>query len=200
MRRLAVFAGMMALAAALAACSSSSSSGTMAAKATPTAMSGTETITAVSSGKTAAHMLASNSNAPLTFPKLVLTGPVTTSVSPFALGGPSKGQATFKTPAGNLVVTHSSGNSGSGKAVWTRSGNVCTFHQVFSKGTYVVDGAKSTGKFAGATGSGTFTISAVAPMDLMHGQTKCTAKDTGNPMASGTAVTFHASGPLTVKH
>jgi len=195
MRKLAALTGTVALAAALTACSSSSSS----SNAAPTTKSGTETLTATVGGKTAAHMLASNSNAPLAFPKLALTGPVTTSVSPFTLGGPSTGKATFKTPAGNFVVTHSSGNKGGGKAVWTRSGNVCTFHQVFTKGTYVVDGAKSTGKFAGATGRGTFTVSAVAAMNLLHGQTKCTAKGTGNPMASGTAITFQASGPLTVK-
>jgi hypothetical protein len=196
MRKLTVLSGTVALVAALAACSSSSS--TTAAKPAASAMSGTETLNATVSGKTAAHMLASNSNAPLQFTKLTLTGPVVTSVSPFSLGGPSKGLAGFKTPAGTLVVNHTSGNSGGGKAVWTHSGNVCTFHQVFSKGTYVVDGAKSTGKFAGATGSGTFTLSAVASMGLMHG-TKCTAKSTGNPMATGTAITFHASGPLTVK-
>jgi hypothetical protein len=199
MRKLTALSAIVVLAGALAACSSSSSSGTPAAKPTASTMSGTETINATVSGKMAAHMLVSSSNAPLQFPKITFTGPVVTSLSPFTLGGPNKGLAEFKTPAGTLAVDHTSGNNGGGKAVWTRSGNVCTFHQVFSKGTYVVDGAKSTGKFAGATGSGTFTISAVATMDLMHG-TKCTTKGTGNPMASGTAITFHASGPLTVKH
>jgi len=64
--------------------------------------------------------------------------------------------------------------------------------------TYVVVPAKSTGKFAGATGSGkaTFYFTAFAPK-LASG--KCDTSDSAQPLAKGAIVIFTASGPLTVK-
>jgi len=202
MRKLAALTGAVALAAGLGACSSSGSSSTSSPSAKATTMSGTETITATVAGTAAAKQLNSTaSNAPLTFIKIVFTGPVATSVSPFTLGGGNKTTGTFKTPAGNLVVTHSSGNKGgqANPTVTGKTGDVCYFKQTFAAGTYTVDGAKSTGKFAGATGSGTFAINMTAAAKLSSGKTTCTTNNTGSILATGASVTFKGTGPLTVK-
>jgi hypothetical protein len=51
--------------------------------------------------------------------------------------------------------------------------------------SYTVLGSKSTGKFAGATGSGTYAITILAEANLLPGKTTCSANNTGNAIAKG---------------
>jgi len=80
-----------------------------------------------------------------------------------------------------------------------KSGSTCYFTQNGGGGKYKVDGSKSTGKFAGATGSGTFVTTFVYAADLSPGKTTCTANNTGNVVPTGALITFKLSGPLTLK-
>jgi hypothetical protein len=187
MRKLSVLVGALALAAALGACSGSNTSGT-------------ETLTAVVSGSSAAKLLNSNSNAPLIFPAMVFSGPVNTSVNHFALGNSDSATHTFITPAGDLAITRTVKNSAQSQpSVTGKSGSTCSFKFRAGTGTYVVNGSKSTGKFAGATGHGNYSISFVAEADLLAGKTTCSDNNTGSVIAKGAAITFRASGPLTIK-
>jgi len=163
---------------------------------------GTETLTAVVSGAAAANQLNSNSNAPPSFPSMVFSGPVDTSISNFTLGNSKKktGTHTFVTPAGNFTITHTVKSKGQDQpSVTGKTGSTCYFKQSFGTGSYTVDGSKSTGKFAGATGSGTYALTIVAAADLSPGKTTCTANNTGNVLPTGASITFKASGPLTLK-
>ena len=131
--------------------------------------SGTETLTAVISGAAAANFLNSNSNNPAVFPSLVFSGPVDTSTSNVTLGNSKKAKAThtFVTPVGNFVVTRGAKSKAQAQpSVTSQSGNTCYFKQNGGGGKYKVDGSKSTGKFAGATGSGTFATMFVYATDL----------------------------------
>ena len=175
-----------ALLTGAAACGSSSSS---SAKASPsaTSMSGTESFTGSATGKAA---VANNTTFPLTW-----SGPVKTT-STFSTGGsgPKKGQHhTFKTAAGNFVVVV----SGKPTTVQHASATTCYFSQVVTV-PYTVDGAASTGKFAGATGTGTavVTFAAYGPK-LSNG--KCNQSNSAVPLAKGASATFKGTGPLTVK-
>ena len=158
-------------------------------------VSGTETIYAAITGAKAVKDITSSSNAPLVFPKMVFTGPVATKTGRLSLGGDT-GEHTFITPAGNLVVKHSSGKKGGGKASWTKVGGRCYFRQTFTRGTFT--DVAGTGKFTAAAGHGTFILTATATAKLLPGKTKCSGKDTGKPMAPASIV-FQASGPLTVR-
>ena len=80
-----------------------------------------------------------------------------------------------------------------------KSGSTCYFTQNGGGGKYKVDGSKSTGKFADATGSGTFVTTIVAAADLLPGKTTCTPNNTGNVLPTSASITFKASGPLTIK-
>jgi hypothetical protein len=188
----ATLSGAVALAIGLAA-------GTAAAGGSS---SGTETLTAVASGAAAANQLNSNNNSPLKFPSIVFSGPVHTSITNATLGGSKAKTAahTFPTPAGNLAVTRTATSNGQAQpSVSGQTGNICHFTQNAGTGIFKVDGSKSTGKFAGATGSGTYTLTIVASADLSAGKTTCSANNTSNALATGTSITFKASGPLTLK-
>lgn len=184
MRKVAVLTGAVALAAALSACGSSSNTGT-------------ETVTAVVTGSAAAKVLNSNSST-LTLPSVVFSGPVDTSMSSWSLGG-NQATHTFATPAGKLTVNRKITSNQSQPILTSKSGNACYFKLAAQTGTYTVDGSQSSGKFAGATGHGTFAITAVAAADLLPGKTTCTLNNTGNVIAKGASIDFKASGPLTVK-
>jgi hypothetical protein len=70
-------------------------------------MPGTETFTGMPTGAAASKRLTSNSNAAPSFPSLVFTGPVDTTISgPVSLGSGNAKTAThaFVTPAGNFTV------------------------------------------------------------------------------------------------
>ena len=188
----ATLSGAVALAIGLAAGSSAASGSS----------SGTETLTGVVSGAAAAKLLNSNSNPPLKFTSLVFRGPVNISISNAVIGSGKSVTAThaFVTPAGNLTVTRTVTSTGQAQpSVTGKTGNTCHFTQNIGTGTYTVDSSKSTGKFAGATGSGTFAVTIVASADLSAGKTTCSANNTGKVMATGALITFKASGPLTLK-
>ena len=195
MKRILCTVGALALVTGAAACGSTTTTAhpTVAAS----GVSGAETIRATITGAKAAKDLASNSSAPLKFPAFVFTGLVATRTGKLTLGGPKAGKHTFVTPAGNLEVSHSSGNKGQGAPVWHRVGKLCYFQQVATKGTYSAVGG--TGRFAGAKGAGTFMVTAAATFPLLSGKSKCSAGNVGKPLASGASIVFVAAGPLTVK-
>jgi hypothetical protein len=65
-------------------------------------------------------------------------------------------------------------------------------------GTYTVLGSESTGRFAGATGHGTYALTILTEASMLPDKTFCDLLS-GNVSAKGTSVTFKASGPLTLK-
>lgn len=166
-------------------------------------MSGTETITGTLTGAAAAEVLNSNSSAGPAFPSLVFTGPVDTIIrGPVTIGSGNARTATytFVTPAGNLTVQHTTKTYGQTQPTVTgKRGSTCYFSENGGIGIYTVIGSKSTGKFAGATGSGTYTITFLAEANLLAGRTTCSISNTGNVFAKGASITFKASGPLTLK-
>jgi len=160
---------------------------------TSSATTATITGTEAMRGQVTGAAAVSGQNGP-TVP-LTLTGPVNTTSS-FT---PPNSDAThvtvtFKTPAGNMVVNAVAPDAGQNPVP---NPATCLMTQT-TDATYVVVPAKSTGKFAGATGSGkaTFYFAAFAPK-LASG--KCDTSDSAQPLAKGAIVIFTASGPLTVK-
>lgn len=190
-------AGLSIAGPAVAACSSSASTST-----TTTTTSGTETLHGAATGSTAAANLNSNSNAPLQFPVFTYSGPVNLTVKPFTLPN-SNGPSGTNTLPGGLRVHHvsalpSSSSNAPPPARWTLKGGNCSFTATFDKGSYtVVTG--STGKFAGATGHGSYLITAAGSAPLAKGKTTCSFSSIGPVSTQGASITFSASGPLTVK-
>ena len=176
---------------ASAACSSSTST-----------TSGTETLHGLASGAAAAANFNNpNSNAPLTFPAFTYSGPVNLTVKPFTLPSSSGPSATNTLPGG-LRVHHvssqpSSNSSGPPPAKWTLTGGKCYFTTTFDKGKYTVVSG-STGKFAGATGHGTYLITAAGWAPLSTGKTTCSFSNIGPVSSQGASIVFAASGPLSV--
>jgi hypothetical protein len=141
MKRLAALTAVLALAAGLAACTSSGSS-TSTAAAAP--MSGSETVSGKLTGA------ASMSDIPVFH--LTLTGPVDTTATVSLYAVPEKGTSyTLKTPVGNLVVNLDSAGTSTGGL---KSAKTCLYVTTTTV-PFTVDGANSTGTFAGATGTGT---------------------------------------------
>ena len=202
MRKLAGPAGAIVLAAAVGACSSSgSSASSSSATATAVPKSGTETITATLTGGAAANYLNGNGSTQPSVPSLVFTGPVSTTANgPVTLGGSTAKTATrtFVTPAGNLTVRRTVKTSDSQPVPAGNRGKTCYF-AARSTGVYTVVRSQSTGKFAGATGGGTYITTIALGADLMPGRTTCAVDNVGNVIPKGTLITFRASGPLTLK-
>jgi hypothetical protein len=197
MRKLAGLAGAIAVAAAVGACSSSGSS----TSATATATSGTETITATLTGAPAASYLNSGGATPPSFPSVVFAGVVNTTIRGPATLGHSTAKTvtyTFMTPAGNLTIRRTRKTLSNQLAPAGHSGSTCYF-TASSTGVYTVVGSQSTGKFAGATGSGTYVTTVILGADLQPGRTICNVSNAGTVIAKGTSITYRASGPLTVK-
>jgi len=185
MKNLAALAAVLALAAGLAACTSPGSS-TAPAAATPT--SGTETISGTLTGSAAA------SDHPVFH--LTLTGPVGTTAT-IQLGPevPQQGDLyTFHTAAGDLAVTLASAGTNTGDL---KSAKTCLY-ALTTAVPFTVDGANSTGKFAGATGTGTavFMFSGDDPK-LSDGT--CNTSRTAPPSATTAVATFAATIKLTVR-
>jgi hypothetical protein len=169
----------------LAACttSTSSTSSSAGASSAATAISGTETITGRVTGA------AAFTHTP-TIP-LKLTGPVTTT-STITLDASTLTMATFKTPDGNLVISHTPGTT-STKLVST---STCKYVHKISGQTYTVVGSQSTGKFKGAAGHGTAAIAWGGNLPKKP-DGKC---DTSAEATAGTGYyTLTAHGPLTLK-
>ena len=141
MKNLAALTAVLAIAAGLAACTSPGSS---TAPAAAMRTSGTETI----SGKLTDSAAASDH--PVFH--LALTGPVDTTAT-IHLGPevPQQGDLyTFHTAVGDLAVTVASAGTNTGDL---KSAKTCLYALTTSV-PFTVDGANSTGKFAGATGTG----------------------------------------------
>jgi len=185
--------------AGLAACSSSSSStatgkttsrpaATTSASTRPATLSGTERFSGVVRG---AAVVANNSPTyPLTF-----TGPVATT----GTFTPPNTNAThqtgvFRTGAGNMAVT--AVVHGTNQQPQPAGANC--LYKIPITAVYTVDGAKSTGRFAGATGHGTANVAVEFRLPkLTNGH--CNLSQKAKPLTDGAISTFTASGPLTVK-
>ena len=108
----------------------------------------------------------------------------------FSLSGPSAGRATFNFgSAGKLTVRHVKGHARS--AVSKAN---CSYQQI-QAGSYTVLGGSSAGKFAGAVGHGTYTVSFRTRFPVVNGA--CDTSNSAVPVSA--SLTFRASGPLTVK-
>jgi hypothetical protein len=183
--------------AGLAACGSSPDPSTPS-------VSGTETFSGTVTGSRALAALTSpNPNPPLTFPVFTWTGPVRTSISNYTLpsGNNKEVERTFKTPAGDFTVTRTPNTQrkNTTRATGPVHG-ICTFRGI-SSGFYTVVPGESTGKFAGATGHGTFTITLSGSGPISPASAKaCTFGSNGPNISklSSASITFHATGPLTV--
>ena len=175
-----------ALAAAvlvLAGCSSSGGSATAPATPKPAVTSGVEMIAGTAAPGNPAF-------------RLTFRGPVNTTATA-VLGGriPAKGQhRTFATAAGNLAVVVSSTVTAEPVLL---SATACrySFTTIVS---YAVDGQMSTGKFAGAVGHGTVTVTERADdPKLASGQ--CNESSNAPPVAGTVTGMLTGGGPLTVK-
>ena len=102
------------------------------------------------------------------------------------------------TPAGDLTIRRTEKTRHTLLTPAGRSGSSC-FFTASSTGVYTVVGSQSTGKFAGAAGSGTYVTTVVVGADLQPGRTTCSVTNAGTVIAKGTSITYRASGPLTVK-
>ena len=176
----------IALTGLLAACSSSSSSSTTVKAAVPKT---TEIIYGKDTGKAA---LAD----PPSF-KLTFTGPVT-ATGPITLSGgnPAPGQSkTIVTTAGNIAVTLDS----AGVSTSTADNSPPCQVQYSTTIPLTVNGAKSTGKFAGAAGTGHVVVAMSGKLPLLkNGQ--CNQGDNVNPTAASALATFTVTiAPLTLK-
>lgn len=183
-----------------AACTSSSSS------TIPQMTHGTEIMTAeVTGSAAAANLNSSSNNAPLDFPDGVTwTGPVETSLKPFALGGPNNGSAHWATPAGTLSVYHqsapgySNNNNQPPPATWTKTGTTCGFSTTFDKGAFRYVPGQSTGTWKRVTGTGTYLLTAQGSAPLKSGKTTCTFDNIGKVSDSGALIKFTATAPITL--
>ena len=186
MKNLAALTAVLALAAGLAACTSSGSS---TATATTTPVSGTETLSGKLTGSAAA------STDILVF-HLRLTGPVgTTATIRLGTGLPEKYELyTFHTAVGDLAVTLASAGTSTGGL---KSAKTCLY-VLTTAVPFTVDSAKSTGKFAGATGTGTAVFRFSGDDPKLSDGTCNTSRD-ALPSAKTSAATFAATIKLTVR-
>jgi hypothetical protein len=77
---------------------------------------------------------------------------------------------------------------------------MCTFTVIAARvGNYLVDGSRSTGQFAGASGNGSYQITVHGAAPLLPNKTTCTTGDTGDVVPQGTSISFRAVGPLAPK-
>jgi len=184
---LAALIAMIALAAGLAACSSSSSStATPTAKTSTAPTSGTEAIYGKLTGPAAV------SGNPVIH--LTLTGLVATTGTAAVGSTPEKGGSlTFRTAVGNLAVTYGSVGAPTGSLMSAETCMVVVTQTL----PFTVDGAKSTGKFARATGTGkaVAVLSGNLPK-LSSG--KCNESNNAQLSAETAVATFTATVRLTV--
>jgi hypothetical protein len=193
MKKLAALTGAIALIGALGACSSSASSSTAAAASKSAAPKpAIETMT----GKVTGAAAVANT----TVIPLKLTGVVnTTGTFTVPSGNATHATVTFPTKAGNFVVAAVVLNPNATPTVVNAA--ACRFIYT-GHVTYTVDGSKSTGTFAGATGSGkaTLVFEADAPKYTSGSDKgKCNMSNNAQPMAAGALTTFAAAGPLKLK-
>lgn len=181
MKNLAALTAVLALAAGLAACSPGRSTAT--ASTTPT--SGTETIYGKLTGA------AAMSSHPVFH--LTLTGPVATTAT-IQLGAPPEKGASyaFGTPVGTLAVTlDSAGTSTAG----LKSATTC-LSAITTTVPFTIDRAASTGKFAGATGTG-HAVVMFAGDDPKFSNGTCNEAPNTQPSARTSVATLTATIKLT---
>lgn len=180
-------AAIAAAALVLAGCSSSGG-GTMApATLKPAVTSGIETIAGQVTGTAA---VAGNPAFRLTF-----RGPVNTTATAVLGSSPKKGQhRVFATGAGNLAVVVS-GTATTVPMLLSAAACRYSFTTIVS---YTVDGQMSTGKFAGAAGHGTVTVTEQAD-DPKLATGECNEASDAPPVAGTVTGTLTGGGPLTVK-
>ena len=175
MKKLAMLAGGAALVAGLAACSSSGTSATATHSATASAASksGSENLTGQVTGAAA---LAKHHIPP------EILGPVNTT----GMFSPPNTNAThqaavFKTAAGDMAVNAIVSNPNQAPKIVNAAQCRFSFTTIAN---YTIDGAKSTGSFADAKGSGkaTVTFTADAPK-LSSG--KCNMNQNVQPLTKG---------------
>jgi hypothetical protein len=166
MRKIILGLGIAALVATAAGCSSSGPD--------PATTSGT------------LHIFGSTANVNANSLPVTLRGVISTTGS-LPVGGNST-KATITTKDGDLNVSHTNPPTGQPSV----NGADCTASDV-TAGTFTVLGG--TGKFAGATGHGSYTITFNGKFAKTNGQCKITQNSTPT---SGT-LTFRATGPLTIK-
>jgi hypothetical protein len=182
----AALTGAILLMLGLAGCSSDSSD------------SQTQTVTGSISGAAASDLINSNSQGPFTFPSLVFTGPVTTSAANETIS--TSTAQTIQTLAGNFAVSLRLRNQPRTQRTWTgEHGGMCTFTQDARTGNYVVEGSQSTGKFAGATGNGSYAITIRGAAPLLAAKTTCSTPNTGDVVPQGASINLRAVGPLALK-
>ncbi|HEV2257030.1 MAG TPA: hypothetical protein VGS06_28180 [Streptosporangiaceae bacterium] len=188
MKNLAALTAVLALATGLAACTSSGSS-TATATATTTPVSGTETLSGKLTGPAAMSDI-------LVF-HLRLTGPVgTTATIRLGTEVPEKYELyTIHTAVGDLAVTLASAGTNTGGL---KSAQTCLY-VLTTAVPFTVDGAKSTGKFAGATGTGTAAVVTSGDDPKLSDGTCNTSRD-ALPSATTAVATFAATIKLTVRH
>jgi hypothetical protein len=153
-------------------------------------VSGTETITGQVSGAAAA---ANDPTISLTFHGLVnATGSWTVPST-----NDTHQVTTFRTTAGNLTINATLLNP-NGRAQYV--GAPCRYGYT-TRVAYTVDGAKSTGKFAGASGSGRAAVTSSVEVPKQAGTPYC--EDPYNyrtqPLNSTGKFAFTGAGPLTVR-
>jgi hypothetical protein len=183
MKNLAALTAVLALAAVLAACTSS---GSRTATAT---VSGTETLSGKLTGPAAA------STDLLVF-HLRLTGPVgTTATIQLNTAVPEKYESyTIHTAVGDLAVTLASAGTATGGL---KSATTCLY-VLTTAVPFTVDGASSTGKFAGATGTGTAVVVSSGDDPRLSDGTCNTSRD-APPSATTAVATFAATIKLTLR-
>ena len=125
---------------------------------------------------------------------LTLTGPVGTTATIQLGPPPEKGASyTFGTRVGNLAVTlDSAGTSTAG----LKSARTCLY-AVTTTVPVTVDPAKSTGKFAGATGTGQAVV-VFAGDDPKFSNGTCNESGNAQPSAKTSVATLTATIKLTV--
>jgi hypothetical protein len=181
---------LVAYGAALAASGSTSPAlpppSPVSGKGTASKVSGTEHVSGVITGAKAL--------APIIEFHLIWAGPVNTAGNWAEPAGAREGQLeTFTTAAGKITLGITSTPIISAGMV---NPAVCEVENSISV-DYAVYGAQSTGKWAGAAGSGKVTI--VHRVDLPKlDDGQCASPSNANPIAASAYDSFSGSGPLTV--
>lgn len=188
MKVLAALTATIALTAGLAACSASGSGTAKPAAKSPAApASGTEAIHGKLTGPAA---LSASPVVDLTFTGLVAT------TGTAALGSrPTKGaRLPFKTAVGNLTVTYGSLNAPTATLMSAKTCRVRVTQTV----PFTVDGAKSTGTFAGAAGTGQAVAVLTGNLPKLSSG-KCNESSSARLSGKTAVATFTATAKLTVK-
>jgi hypothetical protein len=179
-----VVCGLVSAGLAVAGCGSSdggsgSTSGPAAAR------TGTQVVAGSVTGRAA---LASQTTIPLK-----LSGVVTTTGSIRLVNSRNQPTIMIRSGMGNLAVSHSKGKT----TQKLLSSKTCKIAYGV-RGTYKVEGGKSTGTFKGASGSGRISLLFTANLPRKSDGT-CNISSSAVPRASSARVTFAARGPMTVR-